>query len=106
MNGRDVALRLGCSYQTAGRLLRAGEIKATKGRRCWSVDVDSFKRLQRRNNIAIKRLKEEYADLYWHGVTVEHLQARTRREFERRGIIHKVAGFAEKAIYEDLVARK
>lgn len=106
MNGRDVAIRLGCSYQTAGRLLRTGEIKATKGKRCWIVDVDSFKRLQRRNSIAINKIKTEFVDLYWRGVTVDILQARTRKEFERRGIIHQVAGFAEKAIYEAVIARK
>ena len=100
MNGQDLARKLRTNGLMVRRLIESGEVKAAKKKGRWDVDEASFKAFQRRNRAKLDRLREEYIALYWEGLTVQRLQARTKEDFKERGIFYPAMDFAEKTIYE------
>lgn len=67
---------------------------------------DDFERFKRRNSKKIEKLKVEFVRLYWEGLDHYTLQNRVADEFAKQGILCKTRGFAEIAIYNDLMESK
>ena len=51
-------------------------------------------------------LRYDYVRLYWEGLSPDRLQARVRDDMALRGIVCTVSGFAEQAIYADLMKER
>lgn len=103
MNASQLARKVGASSRAIGELIRTGRIKASRSKRAWDIDDKTAQVFCARNAAAIEKLKAEYVSLYWGGLSVRKLQARARDDFNDRGIVGPVVGFAEKTIYESLI---
>lgn len=106
MNGVEVARALNMPAKEIYALLDSGAISATKEKGKWLVTVETFDAFNRKNKAAIQKLKKEFCQLYREGLSPEQLQRRVKAEFEKRGIVANPRYFAEKTIYESLMAEK
>ena len=84
VNGKEVARRLRVPYRTALDLLQSGTITSRKEKGVWVAE----------------------AATYWEGLSPDRLQARVRDDMALRGIVCTVGGFAEQAIYADLMKER
>lgn len=101
-----LAAALGIRYVTALELCRDGAIKAVKEKSRWKIGRREFERVKNRNEKALGRLREEYTTLYRTGLGVRQLQNRVEDDFRRKGIIAEERGFAERTIYQAVMAEK
>lgn len=106
MNGKEVARCLRVPYQTALDLLRSGKIASRKEKGVWVAEAVTVQRFKRENDRKIEKLRADYVRLYWEGLSPDRLQARVRDDMALRGIVCTVGGFAEQAIYADLMKER
>lgn len=106
VNGKEVARRLRVPYRTALDLLRSGTITSRKEKGVWVAEAATVQRFKRGNDRKIEKLRSDYVRLYWEGLSPDQLQARVRDDMARRGIVCTVGGFAEQAIYADLMKER
>ncbi len=111
--GEDKALTLkqasdllGVSTRQVSAALRAGIIKGAKVRRRWHVAPAAFAVFRKRNGQEIEKLRAEYVSLYRQGLNPDQLQRRVKKDFQKRRIVFAEKGFAERAIYEFVMAEK
>lgn len=106
VNGKEVARRLRVPYRTALDLLRSGTIASQKEKGVWVAEAATVQRFKRGNDRKIEKQRSDYVRLYWEGLSPDRLQARVRDDMALRGIVCTVSGFAEQAIYADLMKER
>ena len=106
MNGKEVARRLRVPYRTALDLLQSGTITSRKEKGVWVAEAATVQRVKRGNDRKLEKLRSDYVRLYWEGLSPDQLQARVRDDMALRGIVCTVSGFAEQAIYADLMKER
>lgn len=106
MNGKEVARRLRVPYRTALDLLQSGTITSRKEKGVWVAEAAAVQRFKRGNDRKIEKLRSDYVRLYWEGLSPDRLQARVRDDMALRGIVCTAGGFAEQAIYADLMKER
>jgi hypothetical protein len=101
---RKISELLEIPYARVLEMIQAGLISANKNKNRWLITEEQFVKFKAANCGKVKRLQDEYFDLYRQGLTHYQLQHRVSADFRRLGIISSVSGFAEQAIYEKLSA--
>lgn len=106
MTAKDAAKELKCSYATVLSEIRNKHIKASKEKCRWNISSSDLTKFKQENSSKIEKLQKKYVKLYWSGLNHRQIQKRVLNDFAKDGIICKAYGFAEIAIYNDLMKSK
>ncbi|MGX8711645.1 MAG: hypothetical protein ACQGTM_15540 [bacterium] len=101
---RKISELLDVPYARVLEMIQDGCVSAVKKNKRWLITEEQYAKFKTGNGRKIKRLQDEYFDLYRQGLTHYQLQRRVSSDFKRLGIICPIPGFAEQAIYEKLKA--
>lgn len=103
MTSRQAAELSGTTTEIIREAIQSKVLRGIKKCNRWDVRPRDAYRFGQVNWKKIERLCDEYVKLYWEGLSVSQLQGRVKEDFCKNRIVWHASGFAEQAIYRDIM---